>query len=482
MSRAQAVGARFGAAADRYDHHAAVQRTVAARLADRILAAGLPAAPRILEFGAGTGLLTDALHSRLAGSGHAPDWTVTDVSPAMVARSRATRAGHAATRFLSMDAERPSVRGGYDLICGSLAMQWFSDRPATLRRLAGLLAPGGLLAVSTLCSGSFAAWHAALRAEGLQPAAPDLPGAAVLQAEWPGGGVGAWSCETVLQAHQSGIGFLRGLRAVGADLSRADVRPAEPLALRRALRRFEREHAATAEYRIGTGLFRRSVGSGVFVTGTGTGIGKTLVAACLARAWNAAYWKPLQTGIDTEAGDSETVGRLARLPPEQVLPPACVLRAPLSPEAAAALEGVAIDFDGIRLPPHGDRPVVVEGAGGLMVPIADGAMMIDLMARLALPVVLVASSMLGTINHTLLSLEALRARGIPVAGVVLNGPPSDGNRDAIRRYGRVRVLAELPMFDRVDAAAIDQAAGWMPSLRRLEEGEGAALDPPGTRL
>ena len=468
MSRARAVGDRFGAAADRYDAHAVVQRTVAARLAGRIVSAGLPAAPRILEFGAGTGLLTGALQARLAMRGDAPDWTLTDVSPAMLARSRGTAGGRGDMRFLAMDAERPAVRGGYDLVCGSLAMQWFSNRRATLCRLAALLAPGGLLAVTTLCRGSFAAWHAALRAEGLQPGAPDRPDPGELQAEWPDGGAGAWSCETVLQAHRSGIGFLRGLRAIGADLAREDVRPADPLALRRALRRFEREHAAAAEYRVGYGLFRQAAAPGVFVTGTGTGIGKTLVSACLVRAWNACYWKPLQTGVESEAADSDTVGRLARLPPEQVLPPAFVLRAPLSPEAAAALEGVSIDVDAIRLPSHGNRPVVVEGAGGLMVPIEGDTMMIDLMARLGLPVVLVASSTLGTINHTLLSLEALRARGIPVAGVILNGPPSAGNRDAVARHGRVRVLAELPMFDPVDATAIDRGARLMPVLEGLE--------------
>ena len=247
MSRARAVGARFGDAAARYERHAVVQRTVATRLAGRILAAGLPASPRILEFGAGTGLLTAALQARLDDLGRVPDWTVTDISPAMLAHSRVVPASRGFTRSLVMDAERPAVRGGYDLICGSLAMQWFSERPAALRNLASLLAPGGLLAVSTLCSGSFASWHAALRAEGLQPGAPERPDEAVLQAEWPAGGIGTWSCETVLQAHRTGIGFLRGLRAIGADLAREDVRPADPLALRRALRRFEREHAAAGE-------------------------------------------------------------------------------------------------------------------------------------------------------------------------------------------------------------------------------------------
>ena len=475
MSRKQAIGERFGNASDRYARHAVVQQWAAARLADRIVATGCgPAAPgrklRVLEIGAGTGLLTEALQRRLAGSGIEAEWTVTDLSPAMLDRARDALARARPVHrpwYLVMDAEQPAVRGGYDLICGSLAMQWFLDRELTLGRLAALLAPDGVLAVSTLCAGSLASWHAALRAERLQPAGLDLPTAGQLQTEWPGGGHGAWSVETVLQAHASGMDFLRGLRGIGADLGREGLRPADPLALRRSLRRFEREHGATAGYCIGIGLFRRSSRRGVFVTGTGTGIGKTLVAACLVRAWQASYWKPLQTGIDDDVADSVTVVQLAGLPPGRLLPPTHVLRAPLSPEAAARLEGVAIDAASIRLPATVDGPLVVEGAGGLMVPIADGELMIDLIARLRLPVVLVASSTLGTINHTLLSLEALRARDLPVLGVILSGPPSPGNREAIERHGKVRVLAEVPMLDRVDAVSVEAAAAWMPTLESL---------------
>ncbi|MCR6631347.1 MAG: dethiobiotin synthase [Magnetospirillum sp.] len=181
------------------------------------------------------------------------------------------------------------------------------------------------------------------------------------------------------------------------------------------------------------------------------------------RAWDAAYWKPLQTGLKDEAGDTPTVAALAALPAERVHPPAHALAEPLSPHAAAELEGVAIDPDALALP-DSDRPLVVEGAGGLLVPVTEGVFIIDLIARFGLPVVLVARSTLGTINHTLLSLEALRARGLAVAGVVLNGPPNPGNRAAIERFGNVRVLAEIPMLDRLDAETVAEAAALLPSF------------------
>jgi dethiobiotin synthase len=205
---------------------------------------------------------------------------------------------------------------------------------------------------------------------------------------------------------------------------------------------------------------------GVFVTGTDTGIGKTVVAACLARAWQAGYWKPVQTGTATGDDDTATVAALAGLAAERVFAPVYALQAPLSPHAAAELEGIRISMDGIA-PPETARPLVVEGAGGLFVPLNDGNFMIDLMARLALPVLLVARSTLGTINHTLLSLTALRSRALPIAGVVLNGPPNADNRAAIERFGQVRIVAELARIDPLDAAAIDRLAALIPPLREI---------------
>jgi dethiobiotin synthase len=205
---------------------------------------------------------------------------------------------------------------------------------------------------------------------------------------------------------------------------------------------------------------------GVFVTGTDTGVGKTVAAACLACAWRAGYWKPVQTGMATGDDDTATVVALAGVPAEHVYAPAYALQAPLSPHAAAELEGVSITMNMIA-PPQTAHPLVVEGAGGLFVPLNYREFMIDLMAKLALPILRVARSTLGTINHTLLSLAALRSRGLPVAGVVLNGPRNAGNRAAIERFGQVRVLAELPRVDPLDNAAVERLAARIPPLAEV---------------
>ncbi|MBI2241935.1 MAG: dethiobiotin synthase [Magnetospirillum gryphiswaldense] len=179
---------------------------------------------------------------------------------------------------------------------------------------------------------------------------------------------------------------------------------------------------------------------GVFVTGTDTGIGKTLVSAWLAHHWRAEYWKPIQTGA-TEDSDSDTVAALA--PSARIHPPAHVFQAPLSPHAAARREGAVITLDGLKLPDT-DGPLVVEGAGGILVPLNDTALTVDWVETLGLPVLVVARSGLGTISHTLLTLEALKRRHVPILGVVMNGPPNADNRAAIEHFGGTRVLAEIP--------------------------------------
>ena len=198
---------------------------------------------------------------------------------------------------------------------------------------------------------------------------------------------------------------------------------------------------------------------GVFVTGTDTGVGKTVVSAALVAQWRADYWKPAQTGLAEEAGDSDSVASLA--PGARIWPPRFALRAPLSPEAAGALEGVAPALEDFTLPAS-TAPIVVEGAGGVLVPLGGGATMADLMVRLALPVVLAARGTLGTINHTLLSLEALRARGLHVAFVVMTGPILAGNDTTVARLGQVAV-ARLPWLTPLSADALAAAARGLPA-------------------
>jgi len=195
----------------------------------------------------------------------------------------------------------------------------------------------------------------------------------------------------------------------------------------------------------------------LFVTGTDTAVGKTLVAAILVAGLDGYYWKPVQSGSD-EGTDTGWVQEKTGLPADRFFREAYCLREPMSPHAAAARENVAIDVAAIRPPTlNAGSRLVMEGAGGLMVPLDDRLLVIDLIKRLGAPVLLVARSTLGTINHTLLSLEKLRAEGIDVAGVVMNGPKNESNREAIERFGRVRVLAEVEPMKEINFGALKGA-------------------------
>jgi dethiobiotin synthase len=191
---------------------------------------------------------------------------------------------------------------------------------------------------------------------------------------------------------------------------------------------------------------------GFFVTGTDTDVGKTLVSAWLMTHLDAAYWKPVQAGTEPET-DSMTVRRLAEVSADRILPEAYVLSEAMAPHEAARRAGISIDMAKLKLPAT-DRLLVVEGAGGLLVPLNDTDYVIDLAGQLELPILLVARSTLGTINHTLLSIEALRRRDLPLAGVVVNGPETPHNRTAIERYGEVSVIAEIPWLPDVTRATL----------------------------
>lgn len=183
----------------------------------------------------------------------------------------------------------------------------------------------------------------------------------------------------------------------------------------------------------------------VFITGTDTNIGKTIVSSWICLHTGAEYFKPIQSGLEEET-DSEIVARLAGV---KVHAECYRLRAPLSPHLSARLDGVAIDMNRLVLPSsaNGTGNLVVEGAGGLMVPINEREFMIDVIGHFELPVILVARSSLGTINHTLLSLKALRDRNIKILGVVMSGEPNHENKNAIETYGTVRVIAQIPRLE-----------------------------------
>jgi dethiobiotin synthetase len=193
----------------------------------------------------------------------------------------------------------------------------------------------------------------------------------------------------------------------------------------------------------------------IVVTGTDTDVGKTVFAAGLAGWLDGAYWKPVQAGLEPET-DSETARRLSGLPDDRVLPEAWRLRTPASPHLAAEIDGVSIDPAALS-PATMERTLVVEGAGGLMVPLTRDVLFIDVFARWRAPVVLCARTSLGTINHTLLSIEALRRRDIPLLGVALIGDAHDENQRIIAERGETTVLGRLPWLSPLTPSTLKEA-------------------------
>lgn len=180
----------------------------------------------------------------------------------------------------------------------------------------------------------------------------------------------------------------------------------------------------------------------VVVTGTDTGIGKTVFAAGLTVALGAHYWKPVQAGLEPE-GDAQTVAALSA---ERIVPEAYRLTTPASPHLAARIDGVEIDLARLALPDIAG-PLVVEGAGGVLVPLSETVLYADMFAQWRMPVILCARTGLGTINHSLLSIEALRARDVPLLGIVFIGDAHEENERIVPVLGRVASLGRLPMLD-----------------------------------
>jgi len=190
-----------------------------------------------------------------------------------------------------------------------------------------------------------------------------------------------------------------------------------------------------------------------FITGTDTGVGKTVVSALLCVGLNAVYWKPVQTGTH-EGTDTETVMRLAQLPRHRTLPETYRFKPPVSPHLAAQWAGARIGLRKIKMPATVQGSLIAEGAGGVLVPLNRTQLMTDLMQHLNLPVLLVARTSLGTINHTLLSLAALRAARLDIRAVVMVGKPNHDNKAAIERYGQIPVAGTVPMLKKINRATL----------------------------
>jgi dethiobiotin synthase len=189
-----------------------------------------------------------------------------------------------------------------------------------------------------------------------------------------------------------------------------------------------------------------------FITGTDTGIGKTVVSALLCAALDAIYWKPIQTGAGSgNETDRQTVMRLAKITEDKTILENYCFDDPVSPHLAARWSGTEIELFSMQRPllPNA-QALVIEGAGGVLVPINDREFITDLIKHLGYPAVLVSRSTLGTINHTLLAVQALKHAGISVMGVVMVGVENSDNRRAIQQFGQASVIGSVPELSRMD--------------------------------
>ncbi len=185
-----------------------------------------------------------------------------------------------------------------------------------------------------------------------------------------------------------------------------------------------------------------------FITGTDTEVGKTITSAIFMLALEGCYWKPIQTGIADEVSDRDQVKKLTGLPDAHFLPSNYLLKASLSPNQAAQLEKTNIDIMQCKLP-NTNHSLIVEGIGGVFVPLNDDVTVCDLMQKLNLPIIIVCRGTLGTINHTLLTIETLRQRNLPIHGIVFSGDLNSKNQITIEKWGQVKTLLHIPKFEKI---------------------------------
>jgi len=192
----------------------------------------------------------------------------------------------------------------------------------------------------------------------------------------------------------------------------------------------------------------------IIICGTDTDVGKTIVSSFFVQGLKGIYWKPIQSGTE-EGADTKTVCNLLNLEPNRHLSERYKFKAPVSPHWAAEKESSFIEPNNLNLPDL-NKLIIIETAGGLMVPLNRNWLQIDQIKAWGAPIILVARTGLGTLNHTLLSLEALRSRNINILGIVLNGPPHEDNPKTLEQFGDTKILASLPIFDEVNAEVLSQ--------------------------
>ena len=184
-----------------------------------------------------------------------------------------------------------------------------------------------------------------------------------------------------------------------------------------------------------------------FLTGTDTEVGKTVICAWLMVHYQYHYWKPIQSGMDSP--DTKAIQKITGFDNSFFFPPAYELQQPLSPHESAKRDGIKIELANFLLPRQ-ETKVIIEGAGGILVPINEKHFIVDIIKKLKLPILLVARSGLGTINHTLLTVSELKKRNLPLLGIILNGKRNQSNREAIEKYSGVSVVSELEPLKTLD--------------------------------
>ena len=189
------------------------------------------------------------------------------------------------------------------------------------------------------------------------------------------------------------------------------------------------------------------------ICGTDTDVGKTLISSFFVRGLNSYYWKPIQSGIESET-DSQAVARLTKVNKEKIINEAYIFREPVSPHWAAEIDQKVINFQLLNLPIF-DESLIVETAGGLMVPITRNHLQIDQIKKWDIPIILVCKSGLGTLNHTLLSIEALKKRNIKILGLVINGEKHLDNPKTLTEFSSLPIIAEFPFIEKIDSNKLD---------------------------
>ena len=190
------------------------------------------------------------------------------------------------------------------------------------------------------------------------------------------------------------------------------------------------------------------------ICGTDTDVGKTLISSFFVRGLKSFYWKPIQSGIETET-DSQSILRLSGIKKEKILKEAYIFEKPVSPHWAAEIDGKKIDINLLNLPKI-DGSIVIETAGGLMVPITRNFLQIDQIRKWNLPVIIVCRSSLGTLNHTLLTIEALKKRNIKILGLIINGEKHLDNPKTLREFSKLPIIAEFPRLSNIDKNNLDR--------------------------